>query len=231
MKMNNYFEDLPAQNFDEIYSSLNESDKLNNALHENFKISFNKEDNEMVSFDNNRYFCEQQNQITTGPKTKTIPKFTTYSKISHKKDSLDNIIVKANNKVIKSAGNYINEKITKNGIKYLIIRNINTEIKKNLFKNKKDKLDFLNLTFKKLFLMNHENENIIKELEEKNHELAEILNTTFEEYFETYRENKISKDLKDEKEQNYINKYKEYCNNPREIINGIKERKPRNISN
>lgn len=60
--MNNYFEDLPAQNFDEIYSSLNESDKLNNALHENFQISFNKEDNEMVSFDNNRYFCEQQNQ-------------------------------------------------------------------------------------------------------------------------------------------------------------------------
>ena len=228
--MKNYFEDLPAQNFDEISLLFNESEKLNNPFHENFpNFSHIKEDNEIVSYDNNRYFCEQQNQITTGPKTKTIPKFTTYSKIFHKKDSLDNIIVKVNNKVIKSAGGYINDQIKKNGIKYLIIKNVNTEIKKNLFKNKKDKIDFLNLTFKKLFLKNHENENTIKELEEKNHELAEILNMTFEEYFEIYRENETPKDSKNENEQNYINKYKEYCNNPRQIINSIKERKQRKI--
>ena len=53
---------------------------------------------------------------------------------------------------------------------------------------------------------------------------------TFEEYFQIYNEKEISNDLKNENDQNYINKYLSYCKNPRGIINSIKERKPRKNS-
>ena len=225
-----YFEDLSAKNFEEIFSEFNENEKVNKAFYQNFKISFNIEpDNETVLPEKNIYFWEKQNQTSTCPQTKTL-KFMAYPEICHKRDSLDNIIVKVNNKVIKSVGNYINKKIIKSGIKYLIIKNINSEMKKNLFKNKKDKLEFLSLTLKKFFLRNQQNEIIIREIEDKNHELTEILNMTFEEYFQIYNEKEISNDLKNENDQNYINKYLSYCKNPRGIINSIKERKPRKNS-